>query len=339
MYTRWGGFVDGIDRFDPGFFGFSPREALRIDPQHRMLLEVAWESLEDAGLPVDRLAGSPDGRLRRHLHPRLRRPAGVPAEPRADRQPHQLGRRGEHRRQPHLVRLRLPRARASSWTPRARRRWWRCTWPARACAAASATLALAGGVQAVLNPELTIGFCKASMISPDGRCRAFSAEANGYVRGEGAGLIVLKPLSRALADGDRIYALVRGSAINEDGRTNGMTVPGLPAQQQVLRDAYAHAGVASGRRALRRGARARALRSAIPSRRRRSPPSWPAIVPRARCCASAPSRPTSGTWRRDRASRGSSRPRWCVQAPAHPAQPALPQPEPRDPLRRATGCA
>ncbi|HET8646697.1 MAG TPA: type I polyketide synthase, partial [Vicinamibacteria bacterium] len=108
------------------------------------------------------------------------------------------------------------------------------------------TLALAGGVQAVLNPELTIGFCKASMIPPDGRCRAFAAEGNGYVRGEGAGVVVLKRLSRARADGDTVYALVRGSAINEDGRTNGMTVPGLWAQQEVLRQAYARAGVAPG---------------------------------------------------------------------------------------------
>src|SRR4029077_14287696 len=107
-------------------------------------------------------------------------------------------------------------------------------------------LALVGGVQAVLTPEVSIGFSKASMLSPDGRCKAFAAEANGYVRGEGAGAIVLKPLGRALADGDRIYALIRGSAINEDGRTSGMTVPSLDAQQAVLRDAYRRSGVRPG---------------------------------------------------------------------------------------------
>jgi 1-acyl-sn-glycerol-3-phosphate acyltransferase len=245
MYTRWGGFVEGIDRFDPGFFGFSPREAQRIDPQHRMLLEVAWESLEDAGQPADGLAGSRTGvfvGISTHdygdlqAYPQNRAlidshtNSGGAGSIAANRISYVYDFRG-----PSFV---VDTACSSSLVA--------VHLACQSLRAGECELALAGGVQAVLNPELTIGFCKASMISPDGRCKAFAAEANGYVRGEGAGLIVLKPLSRALADGDRIYALVRGSAINEDGRTNGMTVPGLPAQQQVLRDAYRHAGVRPG---------------------------------------------------------------------------------------------
>jgi 1-acyl-sn-glycerol-3-phosphate acyltransferase len=245
MYTRWGGFVDGIDQFDAGFFGFSMREALRIDPQHRMLLEVAWEALEDAGLPADGLAGSLTGVF-----------VGISTHDYADVQAYPGNRA--------LIDAHTNSGGAGSIAANRISYVYDLRGPSfivdTACSSSlvsvhlacqslrndECTLALAGGVQAVLNPELTIGFCKASMISPDGRCRAFSAEANGYVRGEGGGIVVLKRLSQAIADGDRIYALVRGSAINEDGRTNGMTVPGLPAQQEVLRQAYTRAGVAPG---------------------------------------------------------------------------------------------
>jgi 1-acyl-sn-glycerol-3-phosphate acyltransferase len=245
MYTRWGGFVDAIELFDPSFFGFSRREALRIDPQHRMLLEVAWEALEDAGLPADRLAGSPTGvfvGISTHDYPDFQ------AQPRnrslIDAHTNSGGAGSiAANRISYVYDLRGPSfivdtACSSSLVA--------VHLACQSLRSGECELALAGGVQAVLAPELTIGFCKASMISPDGRCKAFAAEANGYVRGEGAGVIVLKPLSRALADGDPIYALVRGSAINEDGRTNGMTVPGLPAQQQVLREAYRRAGVRPG---------------------------------------------------------------------------------------------
>jgi 1-acyl-sn-glycerol-3-phosphate acyltransferase len=245
MYTRWGGFVDEIEQFDPGFFGFSRREALRIDPQHRMLLEVAWEAMEDAGLPADRLAGSQTGvfvGISTHDYPDFQAQpinrtlidahtnSGGAGSIAANRMSYVYDFRG-----PSFI---VDTACSSSLVA--------VHLACQSLRGGECDLALAGGVQAVLQPELTIGFCKASMISPDGRCKAFAAEANGYVRGEGAGVIVLKPLSRALADGDPIYALVRGSAINEDGRTNGMTVPGLPAQQAVLREAYRRAGVRPG---------------------------------------------------------------------------------------------
>ena len=107
-------------------------------------------------------------------------------------------------------------------------------------------LALAGGVNLILSPAITINFTKAGVMAPDGRCKAFDSRANGYVRSEGAGVVVLKPLSKALADGDPIYAVVRGSAVNQDGRSNGLMAPNPPAQEAVLREAYRCAGVSPG---------------------------------------------------------------------------------------------
>ena len=105
------------------------------------------------------------------------------------------------------------------------------------------TVALAGGVNVILSPAITINFTKAGAMAPDGRCKAFDARANGYVRSEGAGVVILKPLSRALADGDPIYAVIRGSAVNQDGRSNGLMAPNPLAQQAVLRTAYRRAGI------------------------------------------------------------------------------------------------
>ena len=207
-----------------------------------MLLETAWEALEDAHLPADRVAGSATGvfvGISTHDYPDMQAypsnralidahtNSGGAVSIAANRISYVYDLRGPS--------FSVDTACSSSLvaTHLACQSLWN----------GECDLALVGGVQAVLTPEVSIGFCKASMLSPDGRCKAFAAEANGYVRGEGGGMLVLKPLSRALADGDRIYALVRGSAINEDGRTNGMTVPSLAAQQAVLRDAYRRAGV------------------------------------------------------------------------------------------------
>ena len=114
------------------------------------------------------------------------------------------------------------------------------------------TLALAGGVNLILSPAITINFSKAGAMAPDGRCKTFDARANGYVRSEGAGVVVLKPLSRALADGDPIYAVIRGSAVNQDGRSNGLMAPNPHAQEAVLREAYRSAEVSPRRRSIRR---------------------------------------------------------------------------------------
>jgi acyl transferase domain-containing protein len=245
IYSRWGAFVDGIDQFDPGFFGFSRREAVRIDPQHRMLLETAWEAFEDARLPGERLAGSATGvfvGISTHDYPDIQAYPGNRAL--IDAHTNSGGAVSiASNRISYVYDLRGPSFSvdtACSSSLVAAHLACQSLW------GGECDLALVGGVQAVLTPEVSIGFSKASMLSPDGRCKAFAAEANGYVRGEGAGAIVLKPLGRALADGDRIYALIRGSAINEDGRTSGMTVPSLDAQQAALRDAYRRSGVRPG---------------------------------------------------------------------------------------------
>jgi acyl transferase domain-containing protein/NADPH:quinone reductase-like Zn-dependent oxidoreductase/1-acyl-sn-glycerol-3-phosphate acyltransferase/NAD(P)-dependent dehydrogenase (short-subunit alcohol dehydrogenase family)/acyl carrier protein len=243
-YMRRGGFVDRIDEWDAGFFGISPREAAHIDPQHRLLLEVAWEALEDAGQSVDRLAGSRTGVF-----------VGISTHDYGDTQCDPANRHllDSHsnsgnatsiaaNRISYLYDLRGPSltvdtACSSSLTA--------THLACQSLRAGDCDVAIVGGVQLQINPELTIGFCKASMISPSGECRAFDASANGYVRSEGAGVVVLKALAAALADGDEVYAVILGSAINQDGRTNGMTVPSPIAQEAMLREALANARVSA----------------------------------------------------------------------------------------------
>ncbi|MBN1814014.1 MAG: SDR family NAD(P)-dependent oxidoreductase [Anaerolineae bacterium] len=238
--TRWGGFLEQVDQFDPYFFGISPLEAARLDPQQRLLLEVAWEALEDAGQAVDQLAGTRTGvfiGISTNDYGRIQfsDPVLIDAYAgtsnalsiAANRLSYQFDFRGpsvavDTACSSSLVAVHL--ACCSLWN-------------------GEATLALAGGVNLVLSPAVSIGFSKAGVMSPDGRCKVFDAQANGYVRGEGAAVVVLKPLSRALADGDSIYALVRGSAVDHDGRSNGLMAPSPRAQEAVLREAYRRAGV------------------------------------------------------------------------------------------------
>ena len=242
MYTRRGGFVDDIDRFDAAFFGFSPREASRVDPQHRLLLEIAYEALEDAGLSADQAAGSRTGvfvgfsahdyssiqmyPFNRHLIDSHSMTGGASSIA-ANRISYMLDLRG-----PSFI---VDTACSSALTA--------VHLAMRSLRNGECDLALAGGAQLNLTPEISIGFCKASMISPDGRCHAFDARANGYVRGEGGGLVLLKPLDAAVADGDRIYAVLVGTGINQDGGVGGMTVPSAEAQEEMLRTGLADAGL------------------------------------------------------------------------------------------------
>ncbi|RKH45034.1 hypothetical protein D7X12_09075, partial [Corallococcus sicarius] len=241
MTTRWGGFLDQVDRFDRSFFGLSPREASRMDPQQRLLLEVAWEALEDAGLPAERLAGSRTGvfvgistsdfgamQLTSRGLADAYAGTGGALSIAANRISYVLDLRGPS--------LAVDTACSSSLVA--------THLACRSLRAGESTVALVGGVNVMLSPALTVNFSKAGFMAPDGRCKAFDASANGYVRGEGAGVIVLKPLSRALADGDTIHAVIRGSAVNQDGRSNGLTAPNRFAQEAVLRAAYRDAGVA-----------------------------------------------------------------------------------------------
>jgi acyl transferase domain-containing protein/acyl carrier protein len=238
--TRRGAFLDRIDEFDPLFFGISPREASEMDPQQRLILELAWEALEDAGLPPRGLAGSRTGVFAgviAHDYAELHRMSkaavtqhtgpGTSLSIVANRVSYLFGLRGPS--------LAVDTACSSSLVA--------VHLACQSLRSGEADLALAAGVNLVLTPELTVELTKFGGLSGDGRCKAFDARANGFARGEGAGLIVLKPLSRALADGDRIWCLVRGGAVNNDGFSNGLTAPSPQAQVEVLTDAYARAGV------------------------------------------------------------------------------------------------
>ncbi len=240
MSTRWGGFLRAVDRFDAGFFGISPREAARMDPQQRLLLEVAWEALEDAGIDPGRLAGSRTGvfvgistsdygqiQFADAARGDAYAGAGGALSIAANRLSYVLDLRGPS--------LAVDTACSSSLVA--------LHLACRSLRSGECTTALVGGANLLLSPGITVHFSKAGFMSPDGRCRAFDARANGYVRAEGAGVVVLKPLSRALEDGDPVYAVVRGSAVNQDGRSNGLTAPSRAAQEAVLREAYLRAAV------------------------------------------------------------------------------------------------
>lgn len=238
MNTRWGGFLDRVDLFDPQFFGISPREAEQMDPQQRLLLEVAWEALESAGQVPDLLAGSYSGvfvgasnydysRFQTVQSASAYSGTGNALSILANRLSYFLNLRGPS--------MTLDTACSSSLVA-----------VHQACASLrrkECDMALAGGVNLILSPDMTIALSQTRLMAPDGRCKTFDASANGYVRGEGAGLIVLKRLSDALRDGDNVLALIRGSAVNQDGRSNGLTAPNGFAQQAVIYQALENAGI------------------------------------------------------------------------------------------------
>jgi acyl transferase domain-containing protein/SAM-dependent methyltransferase len=238
--TRRGGFLGQVDHFDADFFGISPREAASMDPQQRILMEVSWEALENAGLAPDRLSGtrggvyigisnSDYGRAVFAQPDRLDIYAstGNASSIAAGRLSYFLGWQGPG--------IAIDTACSSSLVA--------LHLACQGLRLRECDLALAGGVNLILTPELSICFSNAGMMSPDGRCKTFDDRADGYVRGEGCGIVVLRRLSDALADGDRILALIRGSAVNQDGRSGGLTAPNGPAQQAVIRAALQAAGV------------------------------------------------------------------------------------------------
>ncbi len=241
MYTKFGGFVDDVDQFDAEFFGIAPVEAASMDPQQRMVLELAWHALEDAGHAPSSLAGTPAGvylgisnsDYGRALfaHPDLIDPyfsPGTASSVAAGRVSYVLGLQGPA--------ISVDTACSSSLVA--------LHLACQGLRQGECDLALAGGVNLILTPELNINFSKAGMMSRDGRCHTFDAAASGYVRGEGGGMVVLRRLRDAIAAGDRILAVVRGSAVNQDGRSNGLTAPNGPSQEAVIRAALAQAGVA-----------------------------------------------------------------------------------------------
>jgi len=242
LYSRWAGLIDEIEDFEPAFFGMSPREAVGLDPQQRLLLEVSWQALEDAGIAPANLEDTLTGvyvgigasEYGRRFDP-LEESGEVDAYSgtgnecsfAAGRISYVLGLRGPA--------LAVNTACSSSLVS--------LHMAVQALRSGDCHVAVAGGVNAIVGPETTIQLSQLRALAPDGRCKTFDASANGYVRGEGCGMVVLKRLSEAQAAGDRILAVIRGTAINHDGRSSGLTVPNGMAQQQVIQAALAAADV------------------------------------------------------------------------------------------------
>ncbi len=237
-----GGFLAGVDRFDASFFGISPREAERLDPQQRLLLEVTWEALEDAGLVPARLDGSATGvfvgmwindyetRMFSEGPPvDFHMTTGSGRYTASGRLSHLLGLRGPS--------LTVDTACSSSLV--AVHLACQSLW------SGEAELAIAAGVNLILQPHITAAYTRSGMLSTDGHCKFGDARADGYVRSEGIGVVVLKSLANARRNRDPIHALILGSAVNNDGRTGGsLGTPGRAGQEELLRAAYRRAGVA-----------------------------------------------------------------------------------------------
>ena len=241
--AKRGGFIDKIDQFDPQFFGISPREAPFVDPQHRLLLETAWEAIEDAGLVLDFEHGTDLGVFVgishndyqgiqstpfEHFTISPHTPTGSAHSIAANRISYCLNLRGPS--------VAMDTACSSALT--AVHAACEHIWAGRGDAA------LAGGVTVMITPGGFIGFSQAAMLSPEGRCAAFDESASGFVRGEGAGMVLLKRLSLAIADRDPIHAVILGTSINQDGHTNGISLPSPEAQARLVQDACRDAGIA-----------------------------------------------------------------------------------------------
>src|SRR5712672_2844048 len=240
--ARRGGFLDRIDQFDPQFFGISPREAPYVDPQHRLLLETAWEAIEDAGLVLDLERGSDLGVFVGISHNDYQAIQGTPWEHSGigPHSPTGCAHSIAANRISYCLNLRGPSVAMDTACSSA------LTAVHAACEhiwAGRGDVALAGGVTVMISPGGFIGFSQAGMLSPEGRCAAFDASASGFVRGEGAGMVLLKRLSRAIADGDPVQGVILGTSINQDGHTNGISLPSPEAQTRLMRDACRDAGI------------------------------------------------------------------------------------------------
>jgi acyl transferase domain-containing protein/acyl carrier protein len=244
--ARRGGFVDGIDQFDQQFFGISPREAPYVDPQHRLLLETAWEAIEDAGLVLDFEKGSDLGVFVGISHNDYQVIQGTPWDSQgiSPHSPTGSAHSIAANRISYCLNLRGPSVAMDTACSSG------LTAVHAACEyirAGRGDTALAGAVTVMITPGGFIGFSQASMLSPDGKCKAFDASADGFVRGEGAGMLLLKRLSKAIADGDSIHGVIIGTALNQDGHTNGISLPSAEAQARLIRDACIDAGIEPSR--------------------------------------------------------------------------------------------
>ena len=240
MSTRRGGFLRELENFDRRFFNIPAREATRMDPSHRLLLETSWEALEDAGVVPDSIDGHRVGvyigisgsdyaqlQFSDELLADAYAGLGCALTNSASRISHFLNLRGPA--------IAVDTACSSSLSA--------MHLACQAIRNGECEMAIAGGVNIILSPSVTMSLSKAGMMAPDGKCKAFDASANGYVRSEGVAVVLLKPLSRAIADGDDIHAVIRGSSSNQDGRSSGLSAPNGEAQQRVVMAACADAGV------------------------------------------------------------------------------------------------
>ncbi|MEM9491151.1 MAG: polyketide synthase, partial [Myxococcota bacterium] len=241
--AAWAGLLDGTEEFDPEFFGIAPREAKKLDPQQRLLLEVSWEALENAGIPADGLAESRTGVFVgiSTLDYRERLVVGGfeyldnysftgnMLNTAAGRLSYVLGLQGPC--------LSVDTACSSSLVA--------LHLACQSLRTGESSMALAGGVNRILSPHTMYMLSQIQALSPDGRCRTFDARANGFVRGEGCGVLVLKRLSDAQRDGDTIWAQIRGSAVNQDGRSSGLTAPNVLSQKALLSEALENARISA----------------------------------------------------------------------------------------------
>src|SRR3954465_3209779 len=241
MSVRWAAFIEGPDLFDPQFFGITPREAVRMDPQQRILLEVAWQAMENAGRPAEELAGTKTG-VFIGIGGTDYSKVGVPYDDYYQQIDAHLGTGNAlsiaANRLSYIFDLHGPSAAVDT-----------------ACSSSSLGIhlaveslrrgesdaALAGGGNMMFTPETTIAFSKARMLSPEGVCRPFDSRANGYVRGEGCGIVLLKRLADAQRDGDNILAILRATSVNQDGRTSGISAPNSQSQMACIRQALKQA--------------------------------------------------------------------------------------------------
>ena len=242
MYTRWGGFLSQVDRFDPHFFGISPREAVSMDPQQRLLLETTWEALENAGQASSKLAGSRTGVFVGMVgsdYANLKMitgginevdayfGSGISRSIAAGRIAYTFGLHGPA--------VTIDTACSSSLVA--------AHQACQSLRAKECDMAIAGGVNLILEPSGSISTSRSRMMSFDGHCKTFDATADGYVRSDGCAMVVFKRLSDAIAAGDHILAVVRGTAVNQDGRSNGLTAPNGKAQEAVIRAALQDANL------------------------------------------------------------------------------------------------
>ncbi len=241
MHTRWGGFLQQVDQFDASFFGISPREAERIDPQQRILLEVTWEALENAGLVPKNLSGSRTGvfvgisnndyiqvLLKDYSNINAYNAIGTAFSISANRISYLLNLHGPS--------IAIDTACSASLVA--------LHSACQSLKNKESDLCIVGGVNLILSPETNITFSQAGMMALDGRCKTFDTNADGYVRAEGCGVVILKRVEDAVRDGDWIQAVIRGSAVNQDGLTYALTAPNGLAQQAVINQALENAGVA-----------------------------------------------------------------------------------------------